>query len=146
MHGTVEKPHAHQEHWPVGKLFIPKVGTLTFRDTTASPQTPAKPIAIARDVAGHFCASFVCASAEGKNARQHLLSLPMQDGGPPAVACLDLWITSTTTDDEGKKSGPVLYTDRYKKNVSFHNKNLARKKRGSNRWLKERTNHAYTIR
>ena len=72
----------YRDHLEAGKLYVLGLGILVFRDTLALPKTPAKLITGARDATGHFYASFVCASGEGKNAVRPLTALPIQEGMP----------------------------------------------------------------
>jgi transposase len=137
------KNPTYQDHWAAGKLFIPCIGYLPFRDKLKLPKTPAKLITIARDADGHFYASFVCAPGEGKNAKRKVAALPLSGdlykGKPmPKITGIDLGLSSRSTDNEGKKSGRTRYLKRCANELRFRNQSLSRKKHGSKGWQKER--------
>jgi putative transposase len=143
MQINAERNPTYKNNWEAGELFIPSIGNLRFLDKLKLPKTPAKLITIARDAAGHFYASFICAAGEGKNSKRKQEALPVSDelflgNFMPKITGLDFGLSSRTTDSDGKKSGRTRYTKHYEGELRFRNKGLSRKTRGSNNWKKEK--------
>lgn len=145
------KNTSFRAHWAAGEVFVPGLGRLRFRDQgyQSLPATPPSLITVSRGAAGHFYVSFACAPGEGKAARQPgnlyadqqagrpVAALPLDTTtGLPKCAGLDLGLTDRTVDSNGQKSGRVRHLKRYARNLRTQNKTLARRQRGSGRWLR----------
>ena len=147
-----------RDHWAAGQLFIPGLGKLRFRDGGYKdlPATPPKLITLARNAAGQWQVSFLCVAQEYRNARrrkQEAAGLPTELGsrplpldprtGMPTVEGLDASVpdravSNRATEDnpKGHTLGKTKYLKRCLRRLRHANKSVARKQKGSRRWLK----------
>ena len=134
-----------RDHWMAGRLFVPGLGKLDFRDSGYTlPATPPKLITVARNAAGHWHVSFRCVPGESKaHAKQAAylgVPLPMdQITGLPKCEAQDFGISVRATDTQGKKStGRTRHLKRYQSRGKGLQRGLSRKVRGSHRWIKQK--------
>ena len=134
-----------RDYWTAGRLFVPGLGKLAFRDSGyALPATPPKLITVARNAAGQWHVSFRCAEGESKaHAKQAAyLTKPLPIDpitGLPKCEALDFGVSNRTTDTEGKKStGRTRHLKRYQTRGKGLQRGLSRKVRGSHRWIKQK--------
>ena len=63
---AADKNQAVRDHWAQGRVFIPGLGKLDFRDSGyVLPKTPPSLFTLGRDAAGRIHATFVCVEGEG---------------------------------------------------------------------------------
>jgi putative transposase len=134
-----------RDHWQAGRVFVPGLGKLDFRDSGYTlPLTPPKLITVSRNAAGYWHISFRCAEGEGKakikQAIYQTTSLPMDPiTGLPRCEALDVGISSRTTDTQGRKStGRTRHLKRYQSRARGLQRGLSRKVKGSKRWVKRK--------
>ena len=159
---AADKNQAVRDHWAQGRVFIPGLGKLDFRDSGyVLPKTPPSLFTLGRDAAGRIHATFVCVEGEGPWAGDGSLKrkgrlerkrlreqgqgvlvggyapLPVDsETGLPTIDAVDLGLTDRAVTTSGQKSGRVRHLKRYAKRVRFLNKKLSRQTYGSKRWQK----------
>jgi putative transposase len=129
-------------HWKAGKIYLPGLGVLTFRDAQSLPATPPKLITLSRNAANQWHASFVCVARETKayrqaeQARKDPLPRDPVTGLPVAIGG-DVGARTTLSLSDGKEHKRVRYADRQRRRLRNLSRGLARKQRGSKRWQKQ---------
>jgi transposase len=129
-------------HWKAGKLYLPGLGALTFRDAQALPATPSKLITLSRNAANHWHVSFVCVARETKafqqdeQARKDPLPVNPETGLPVAVGG-DLGARTTLSLSNGQNHKRIRYFNRQRRRLRNLSRGLSRKKKGSKRWQKQ---------
>lgn len=136
---VASKNKAYKESWGDGKLFIPGMGQIKFRDKLSLPPTPAKMLTLSRNAAGQWHVSFALAPGEGKAAKnqEKYFSEPLPidpKTGLPTCRGLDVGMTNRSTSSCGKVSGRVRHLKRYASRMRQINKSCARKQHGSGHW------------
>ena len=134
-----------RDHWTAGRLFVPGLGKLDFRDSGyVLPATPPKLITVVRNASGQWHVSFRCAEGESKahakQAAYQAVPLPLDPiTCLPKCEALDFGVSNRTTDTQGKKStGRTRHLKRYQTRGKGLQRGLSRKVRGSNRWIKHK--------
>ena len=128
-------------HWQAGRLFVPGLGALRFRDQQSLPKMPPKLMTLARDASGAWYVSFICVEGEELAAKRPLLTsltLPLDAQGRPTTQALDLSMESLGVDASGKRLGRERHLKRQQSKLTYVSRSLARKKKGSRRWHKAR--------
>ena len=154
------KNAAFREGWACGKLVIPGLGRLPIREGGRNrpakkppkkpeqnrgyvwPATPPKLVTVARDAAGRWYVSFVCAAGQGAGARRRRLirnktdwqPLPRTADDGLAVEGLDMSLPHLAVSDTHDELGRQRYRKRYAAKEQRLQRKLARQQRGSHHW------------
>ena len=159
---------AFREGWARGEIVIPGLGRLPIREGGwdwsvgapptkpgskpnpnpdqnrgyAWPKTPPKLITVARDAAGRWYVSFVCAAGQAAGARRRRLirnrmdwqPLPRTADGGLAVEGLDMSLPRTAVSSVHGELGRQRYLKRCANRIRYLQQRLQRQQRGSHRW------------
>ena len=136
---SADKHADFKDNWAAGQLYVPGLGRLRFRDALNLPATPPKLITVSRNAANQWHVSFLCVAGEGLSGRHQAkrsTALPLDANGLPETAGLDLSLTSTGIDHDGKALGRERYLKKFQKRLTRRSRQLAKKTKGSRRWQK----------
>ena len=142
---ATKKLKSYCEHWKAGLIYIPAIGSvLKFRDARGLPKTPPEMLTLSRNAAGHYHLSFLNKDTPVSELKP-LQSLPMttcvvngKTFRVPTVEGMDASLKDIGVSTDGKKRQRTRYLKRSLKRLKILQKGLARKKKGSGRWKKNK--------
>ena len=143
------------------EIYIPSLGVVKFRDSQDLPAIPPEMITLSRNSSGQFHISFVNkdptskTNAKLRNVNDHALPMeqvydhvlrqyvmvPVTLGGDVGLKTLVTYsqkLAKQQAEAEKKEVERIKFFQRQEKRLRWANKSLARKKRGSKRWLKQK--------
>ncbi len=142
---ATKKLKSYCEQWEAGLIYIPALGSvLKFRDNRGLPKIPPEMLTLSRNSAGHYHLSFLNKDTRVSELKP-LQSLPMTtcvvNGkifNVPTVEGMDVSLKEIGVSTDGNKRKRIRYLKRSLKRLKILQKGLARKKKGSGRWKKNK--------
>lgn len=142
---ATKKLKSYCDHWKAGMIYIPAMGSvLNFRDNRGLPNIPPEMLTLSRNSAGHYHLSFLNKDTPVSELKP-LQSLPMttcvvngKTFAVPTVEGMDASLKEMGVSTDGKKRQRTRYLKRSLKRLKILQKGLARKKKGSGRWKKNK--------
>ena len=146
------------------EIYIPSLGTVSFRDKQDLPAIPPEMITISRNSSGQFHLTFVNkdptskTNAKLRTVNDHVLPcekvydqnlkalvlVPVTRGGDVGLKTLVTYsqkLAKQQEDAEKKEVARIRFFQQQEKRLRLASKSLSRKTHGSKRWLKAKIKH-----